>query len=423
MRQIDPHFQYGKVRNRPYLDAQHKQDRVTSCGEKLQVFEEHKPWVVYVDEKVMCLSQCCTRGWYSSDVDDFAWSMPRLTRNRKTIKLKYIIGVNYQLGPVWIKFFTGTTGMPWNRPGCAYLVSSCHEQLWGFAGSNVLHCLLQGCCPAHGAAAQVISSTWVQPQHTEPKGQCCCCQCLILGLPDCQCVTPVVAPAILCIYVLLPLHLNQQAVWLQQHGIPPVPVQPQPLAAASYLQLYLFADSNCLNCIPVNSWRVVQQCIQQLLMLAAPARAHVACEWLLTTGCCLQCQQPCVLPVAALALEHKLERAVCCLVLQQHVVKFWHVLLFGFLMELPPRSAAASVPLLLCRCLHCCWYLQTTTEEEATGMTAAEYEDCIWDLNLTLDTITERWRLGRRANWRLSQDNSTAHTTANLRRAASGLQT
>jgi hypothetical protein len=27
-----------------------------------------------------------------------------------------------------------------------------------------------------------------------------------------------------------------------------------------------------------------------------------------------------VLPVAALALEHKLEGAVCCLVLQQHVV-------------------------------------------------------------------------------------------------------
>ncbi|WIA44529.1 hypothetical protein OEZ86_007264 [Tetradesmus obliquus] len=120
MRQIDPHFQYGKVRNRPYLDAQHKRDRVTSCGEKLQVFEEQKPWVVYVDEKVMCLSQCCTRGWYSSDAEDFAWSMPRLTRNRKTIKLKYIIGVNYQLGPVWIKFFTGTTGMPWDREGCAY---------------------------------------------------------------------------------------------------------------------------------------------------------------------------------------------------------------------------------------------------------------------------------------------------------------
>lgn len=213
IREIDPNFQYGKLRNRPYLDKDHKDSRVASCQEKLGTFEQRKPWVVYVDEKVMCLSECCTKGWFSSSAEDYAWSMPRLTRNRKTVKLKYIIGVNYQLGPVWIKFFTGTTGMLWNRDGHAYRVSSCLEQLGGLAGSNMLHCFLQGCCPAHGTAKQGVSSTRMQPQHTETKGQRCLGQCLTLGLPDCQCVPSVVAPAVLCVYVLLPLHLNQQAVW------------------------------------------------------------------------------------------------------------------------------------------------------------------------------------------------------------------
>ncbi|KAF6252394.1 hypothetical protein COO60DRAFT_1553282 [Scenedesmus sp. NREL 46B-D3] len=36
-------------------------------------------------------------------------------------------------------------------------------------------------------------------------------------------------------WVLLPLHLNQQAMWLQQHSIPHVHNEPQPHAAASYI--------------------------------------------------------------------------------------------------------------------------------------------------------------------------------------------
>lgn len=47
-------------------------------------------------------------------------------------------------------------------------------------------------------------------------------------------------------------------------------------------------------------------------------------------------------------------------------------------------------------------------------MTADEYEDCIWDLNLNLDTISERLGLQRHPPWLLSQDNSTAHTKAEL---------
>jgi hypothetical protein len=142
---LDPHFQYGKLRNRPYLNEQHRQQRVEGSRQKLQDFAAQKQWTVFVDEKVMCLSTCSTMGWYSSAAEDFAWSLPRLSYRRNVMKLKYIIGVNYMIGPVWIKFFTGTSGMPGDRPGAAYQVGSCLEQLRGLASNHMLQCLLQAC--------------------------------------------------------------------------------------------------------------------------------------------------------------------------------------------------------------------------------------------------------------------------------------
>jgi hypothetical protein len=47
-------------------------------------------------------------------------------------------------------------------------------------------------------------------------------------------------------------------------------------------------------------------------------------------------------------------------------------------------------------------------------MTADEYEDCILDLSYILETVSTALGHNNRAPWRLSQDNSTAHTTAQL---------
>lgn len=141
----DRHFQYGKVRSRPYLDQAHKDERVRQSQEKLQSLPQVKQWVVWVDEKVMCFSNSSAVGWFSSIAEDYAWQLPRLTHQRQTMKLKYIIGVNYLMGPCWIKFFTGTSGMPADRDSFAYRVSSALEQLGLLLSSNMLHCLQHSC--------------------------------------------------------------------------------------------------------------------------------------------------------------------------------------------------------------------------------------------------------------------------------------
>lgn len=347
LKAFDPHLQYGKVRGRPFLDEQHRSDRMAECARKLRTFRADKRWVVWVDEKVLCFSKSSAMGWFSTNAEDYGWRLPTPKHGRQDLKIKYIIAVNYVLGPVWIKFYTGTSGMPADREGCAYRVSSHAEQHGWPVGSHVLHCHPHCCCPARAAALRVVRVTRMQPQHAETVGECCSCQCLILGLPIGQGVTPVVTPAILFIYVLLPLHLNQQAGRLQQHHIPLVHVQPHPTLATCYIQLYLPAYGSCLNCIHANCWLMVQHSICLLLISAALARTHTACKRVPATFYGLQLQKTSMLHVAALALKGMLAAAVCCVALQQHVVHSLNPSAFGFLAELSPGSAWP------CRC-NCC---------------------------------------------------------------------
>jgi hypothetical protein len=127
LKDYDPHFKYGPLHDRAYLDERHRQDRVECSMVNKERLPADKPYVVWVDEKVLCLSQETCMGWYSSAAEDYHWRLPVPTHQSKPIKIKYIIGVNYLLGPVWIKFFTGTSGMPANREGHAYVVSSALE--------------------------------------------------------------------------------------------------------------------------------------------------------------------------------------------------------------------------------------------------------------------------------------------------------
>lgn len=185
LKEFDPRFKYGPVRDRAYLDDIHRQNRIDTSQRNMERLPRDKHAVVWVDEKVMCLSKDSYRGWFVAGEEDWHWRsrVPRV--QNKPVKLKYIIGVNYTLGPVFLKFFTGTTGMPADRDGHAYRVRSALEQLGALLSSNMLHCLLHSCCPAGGAALHIICSTWVQPQHTETVRQRCISQCLILCLPVC----------------------------------------------------------------------------------------------------------------------------------------------------------------------------------------------------------------------------------------------
>lgn len=121
IKEIDPGFKYGKTRAKAFLDEQHKEVRVAACQQNLARFKEAKPYIIFVDEKVLCFNDDNYMGWFSTNAEDYHYRMPQQTYKRRVSKFKYIIAVNYLGGPLWIKFFTGTAGLTVHH---AYKVSS-----------------------------------------------------------------------------------------------------------------------------------------------------------------------------------------------------------------------------------------------------------------------------------------------------------
>lgn len=122
MKQIAPKFHYGKLKSKPYLDEQHREVRMASCEEMLRKSDRHRQLVVFLDEKTLCLNQDKQMGWFSSDEEDYHYSTKPAKYKGKIISLKYLIAVNYLIGPVYITFYTGTAGLPANARGKSYLV-------------------------------------------------------------------------------------------------------------------------------------------------------------------------------------------------------------------------------------------------------------------------------------------------------------
>lgn len=118
---FDPGFKFGKTRPKPYLDEQHKENKVAACEENLKDFKDKKPYIIFVDEKVLCFNDDHCMGWFSTNAEDYHYRMPPQTYQRHISKFKYIIAVNYWGGPLWIRFFTGTASF---KPQHQYKVSS-----------------------------------------------------------------------------------------------------------------------------------------------------------------------------------------------------------------------------------------------------------------------------------------------------------
>lgn len=117
--EIDPKFHFGELHQKYFLDEPHRWLRIMGCEENLARFDKDKAMVVFVDEKVLCMSQDTCMGWFSSAHEDYAFKLPPVTAQQHLVKIKYIIAVNYYFGALWIRFFTGTPGLL-NRP--TYLV-------------------------------------------------------------------------------------------------------------------------------------------------------------------------------------------------------------------------------------------------------------------------------------------------------------
>lgn len=104
LKQIDPKFKYCKTRSKPFLDEQRRDMRMHMCEENLKSFARDKPFILYVDEKVLCLNNDRCMGWISTEAKDYAHALPPVKSANQVVKLKYIIAVNYQLGPLWTSF-------------------------------------------------------------------------------------------------------------------------------------------------------------------------------------------------------------------------------------------------------------------------------------------------------------------------------
>lgn len=155
LHQIDPNFSYRKTRSKPFLDEQHRDMRIHMSEELMKTFEADKPFTLYVDEKVMCLNNDKCMGWFSTDAEDYAYALPPVKSGNKVVKIKYVIAVNYLLGPVWMSFYTGSYGMPFDRPGCNYFVSLASKQTRVLQSINMFQCSTQTSSPSLFAAGSV----------------------------------------------------------------------------------------------------------------------------------------------------------------------------------------------------------------------------------------------------------------------------
>jgi hypothetical protein len=122
LEQIDPRFHYGKYKEKSYLDDTHRDNRLEGVKLNRPILEKQRGLILFADEKVLCMNQEQCMGWFSNAHEDYGWKLPPVRKDNKVVKLKYIIAVNYVLGPVWIKFFTGTAGMPADRGDKSYRV-------------------------------------------------------------------------------------------------------------------------------------------------------------------------------------------------------------------------------------------------------------------------------------------------------------
>lgn len=124
MKSLCPTFGYKKLTVKAKLTTKHREARVAVCQKNLQVSDDTLQTVVWIDAKTMYMNITDRYGWVDTAEDDIFETHRPASRKSNIIKLKYYIAVNARLGAVKLVFYTGTTGMPAERDGKTYLVSS-----------------------------------------------------------------------------------------------------------------------------------------------------------------------------------------------------------------------------------------------------------------------------------------------------------
>jgi hypothetical protein len=139
---VHPKFAFKKLRTRWHLSDANKLQRADICQRLLQSFRQYLHRVVFVDAKTIWMWEEEICGWVDTSVPNSCQGIRPAYSHGKIIRLKYYAAVHSTLGPVWIRFYTGTTGMTYNHDGHNFQVGSCSKQLWQALSLHVRHRLL-----------------------------------------------------------------------------------------------------------------------------------------------------------------------------------------------------------------------------------------------------------------------------------------
>jgi hypothetical protein len=123
IKEVHPKFACTDVKVRWHLSDDNKQQRLSICQELLQAFRQLLHRVVFVDAKTVWVWEEDVRGWVDTSVPNCCEGIRPAYHQGRVVRLKYYAAVHNRLGAFWIRFYTGTSGMPYNRDGHNFRVS------------------------------------------------------------------------------------------------------------------------------------------------------------------------------------------------------------------------------------------------------------------------------------------------------------
>lgn len=121
--------------------------RVLICKQLVSMERKVLLQVVFLDMKTIWMWEHNAYGWIDTSMRaEFGATKP-LRDQGQILRLKYYGAVNALLGPFFIWFVSGTTGITAHQGETHYKVGSCAEPIGGQACSHMHHCFMQRLCP------------------------------------------------------------------------------------------------------------------------------------------------------------------------------------------------------------------------------------------------------------------------------------
>jgi len=126
-----PHLGRHKLVVKWELTPANKTERVDVCTDLRGRPAGDKLRAVFIDAKSIHMFEQTIYGWVDASVTRSVTGIQPAKSRGKVIVLRYYAAVNAELGPVMLKYYTGTTGMDNNHDGHHYKVSHAFISLGG----------------------------------------------------------------------------------------------------------------------------------------------------------------------------------------------------------------------------------------------------------------------------------------------------